>query len=55
LDANNHATALEIAGLPEQIRGYGHVKERHIEAVKKREAELLHAYRNPSAHADAAD
>ena len=55
LSADNHGTAVEIAGLPEQIRGYGHVKERHIEDVKAREAELLTAYRNPSAHADAAD
>ena len=26
---------------PEQIRGFGHVKLQHLEAVRKREAELL--------------
>lgn len=55
LNANNHPVAVEIAGLPEQIRGYGHVKERHIDAVKARETELLTSYRNPATHADAAD
>jgi indolepyruvate ferredoxin oxidoreductase len=55
LGTDNHGAAVEIASLPEQIRGYGHVKERHIDDVKAREAELLTAYRNPSAHADAAD
>ena len=34
LNANNHAAALEIARLPEQIRGYGHVKARHWAAVR---------------------
>ena len=55
LNANNHPVAVEIAGLPEQIRGYGHVKERHIDAVKARETELLTSYSNPATHADAAD
>ncbi len=41
LDADSHALALEIARLPEQIRGYGHVKERHIQAARARREELL--------------
>ena len=44
-----------FASLPERIRGYGHIKERHIEEAKAREAALLNAFRNPAAHADAAD
>ena len=28
LAAKNHATAVELASIPEHIRGYGHVKER---------------------------
>ena len=36
LKAGNHALALEIAGLPEQIRGYGHVKERSLAAARVR-------------------
>src|SRR5690606_10206432 len=41
LDADSHALALEIARLPEQIRGFGHVKERHLRAAQARREELL--------------
>jgi indolepyruvate ferredoxin oxidoreductase len=34
LDAGNHALALEIARLPEQIKGYGHVKARNLAKVR---------------------
>jgi len=44
---DNHALAVEIARVPEQIRGYGHVKARHLQAAKAREAELLAAFRQP--------
>ena len=33
--------AAEIAALPDAIRGYGHVKERHIERTKEREKQVL--------------
>lgn len=49
LDAGNHALALEIASLPEQIRGYGHVKERNLKAARTRWAELMAKWRNPQA------
>ena len=39
-DGAHHAAAVELASLPEQIRGYGHVRERGIEAARKREADL---------------
>ena len=45
LNAGNHALAIEIASLPEEIRGFGHVKERHLIAAKAKEAKLLEAYR----------
>ncbi|HXH90399.1 MAG TPA: DUF6537 domain-containing protein, partial [Thermoanaerobaculia bacterium] len=32
--------AVELAKLPDGIRGFGHVKDRHVAAVKKRETEL---------------
>jgi len=51
LDASRHATAIEIAALPESIRGFGHVKAAAIAAAKRREAELLAALRAPSARA----
>ena len=45
LNAENHATAVELAAIPEAIRGFGHVRVRHVEAAKRREAELLAAFR----------
>ena len=44
LTADNHEVAVELAEVPEHIRGYGHVKERHIEEAKKLEAELLQKF-----------
>ena len=41
--------ALELAALPDMIRGFGHVKERHIKAAKAEEAALLEQYRNGGA------
>ena len=49
LTPRNHATAVEIAAIPEQIRGFGHIKEASIEAAKACEAELLERFRNPPA------
>jgi indolepyruvate ferredoxin oxidoreductase len=40
LDAGNLALALEIARVPEQIKGYGYVKDRNLAAARKRWAEL---------------
>ena len=50
LAAHNHAIAVELASIPEHIRGYGHVKERHLKTAKAREAELVAAYRAAGAH-----
>ncbi|MEC8041956.1 MAG: DUF6537 domain-containing protein, partial [Pseudomonadota bacterium] len=38
----------ELLNLPEQIRGYGHVRERHLEKVQTRRAELRTALTQPS-------
>jgi indolepyruvate ferredoxin oxidoreductase len=46
LNAQNHSVAVELASLPEQIRGYGHVKERHVAVAKAREAQLVATFRN---------
>jgi indolepyruvate ferredoxin oxidoreductase len=43
----NHDLAVEIASIPELIRGYGHVKARHLAAAKAQEADLLARWRNP--------
>jgi len=45
LAAHNHAIAVELASIPEHIRGYGHVKQRHLKAAKAKEAELVAKYR----------
>ena len=54
LTAANHDTALEIAKLPEQIRGYGHVKERNLVAARQRWADLMARWRAPVAERAAA-
>jgi indolepyruvate ferredoxin oxidoreductase len=41
LDAENHARAVELANLPEHIRGFGHVKEKAVAAFHAKKAELL--------------
>ena len=46
LAPHNHAIAVELASLPEQIRGYGHVKARNVDAAKAKEAELLEKFRS---------
>ena len=45
LTAERLAQAVEIAALPEGIRGYGHVKARHLAAVRPRWAALLGQWR----------
>ena len=37
------AAALELANLPDIIRGFGHVKEANVTKAKQRERELLAA------------
>jgi indolepyruvate ferredoxin oxidoreductase len=49
LDDGRLALAVEIASIPEHIRGFGHVKEAHVESAKAREAALLAQWRNPKA------
>ncbi len=46
LDRDRHATAVAIASVPEEIRGYGHVKLRHLKAAKAKEADLLASFRS---------
>ncbi|MGI9490707.1 MAG: indolepyruvate ferredoxin oxidoreductase family protein [Geminicoccaceae bacterium] len=55
LDHDKHALAVEIASLPEQIRGFGHVKEKHLADVERRETALLEAFRQPAATLTAAE
>jgi indolepyruvate ferredoxin oxidoreductase len=55
LTLDNHGLAVEIAQLPETIRGFGHVKERNLRSASERQAALLAAFRNPASAATAAE
>jgi len=54
LAPENHGLAVEIARVPEDIRGFGHVKLRHLELAKNRESGLLAAFRAGQTSARAA-
>jgi indolepyruvate ferredoxin oxidoreductase len=45
LQPANHPLAVEIAGLPQKIRGFGHVKARNLEAVRPQWRELMQQWR----------
>jgi indolepyruvate ferredoxin oxidoreductase len=45
LKPENHDLAVALAAIPEKIRGYGHVKARHLRAAKAEEAELRAQFR----------
>ncbi|NKI16580.1 indolepyruvate ferredoxin oxidoreductase family protein [Spongiibacter sp. KMU-166] len=46
LDSATYDTAVAIASLPEGIRGFGHVKERHLETVRREEKRLWATFNN---------
>jgi indolepyruvate ferredoxin oxidoreductase len=45
LNAGNVALAAEIARIPEEIRGYGHVKERHLKPAREKWERLMAQWR----------
>jgi indolepyruvate ferredoxin oxidoreductase len=45
LRPDNHALAVALAALPDQIRGYGPIKAAAIEDARRRRVELLDRYR----------
>jgi indolepyruvate ferredoxin oxidoreductase len=55
LSAENHATAVALASLPEQVRGYGHIKEANVDSMQKRREELLAVFRSPASTRRAAE
>ena len=46
LSADRLALAVEIARIPEEIRGYGHVKQRHLDAARPKWAALMARWRS---------
>ena len=41
LNAANHSTAVELAALPEKVRGFGHVKEKAVASFRAEKARLM--------------
>ncbi len=54
LNADNLTTAVEIANLPDQVRGFGHVKEKAVEQYRREKDKLLAQYPAKQAPAHAA-
>ncbi len=54
LDAGNHELAVEIARIPDQIKGFGHVKERNLHAARQRWDALMQQWPRPHAAREAA-
>jgi indolepyruvate ferredoxin oxidoreductase len=54
LAPGNHAVAVELARLPLDIRGFGHIKQESLRSAKAREAGLLVRFRAPTPPALAA-
>ena len=44
LNADNHAIAVDVARIPEIIKGYGHVKERNVKTARLQWAGLMKDY-----------
>jgi indolepyruvate ferredoxin oxidoreductase len=54
LSAQNHALAVQIASLPEEMRGFGYIKQRNVAATRQKHAQLLQQWRAPQAQRVAA-
>ncbi len=54
LDRERLDVAVQLASIPEQIRGFGHVKDRHLTAALERQAQLLDQFERPHQLAQAA-
>ena len=54
LSPDNHALAVELAALPDQIRGFGHVKRKSVQAAQLRRDALLAELQHPTAGQSAA-
>jgi indolepyruvate ferredoxin oxidoreductase len=53
LSPAHHALAVQIASLPEKIRGFGHIKMRSAEVARRKQAELLARFRATQSRAAA--
>jgi indolepyruvate ferredoxin oxidoreductase len=44
----NHDDAVALANLPDEVRGFGHIKTTSIEQMQQCRRELLQSFRNPA-------
>ena len=51
----NHSLAVKLAAIPDDIRGYGHVKESHLAKMRHKWDDLLVQWRNPAVLKQAAE
>jgi indolepyruvate ferredoxin oxidoreductase len=49
LTSDRHGLAVAIASLPERIRGYGHVKTRHLAEAESECVKLMAEWASPAA------
>jgi len=55
LSVTNHDLAVRLASVPEDIKGYGHVKDAHLAKARRKLDELMQRWRNPEAAKVAAE
>jgi indolepyruvate ferredoxin oxidoreductase len=55
LTPENHALAVQIASIPDQIRGFGHVKDASLKRAQAEQTMLLTAFRQPPEQRTAAE
>ena len=55
LTADNHALAVRLASVADDIKGYGHVKDANLAKARRKQAELLQQWRNQEAPRVAAE
>ncbi|MEE2694354.1 MAG: indolepyruvate ferredoxin oxidoreductase family protein [Pseudomonadota bacterium] len=55
LDHESYELAVQIAEIPEKIRGFGHIKEKNVREAKARETKLLESFHNPESRPVAAE
>ncbi len=55
LSLENHSLAVKLAAIPDEIRGYGHVKESNVAKARHKWDDLIVQWRNPAALKQAAE
>ncbi|HEX5264278.1 MAG TPA: DUF6537 domain-containing protein, partial [Phenylobacterium sp.] len=51
----NHPLAVKLASIPDDIRGYGHVKDAHLARARRKQQDLLDQWRHPPMMTEAAE